>query len=217
MQALAAEKTATEKRPLTVTARIDEKPPTRTEVKPVSTPVPPSTPQAAAPTPAPAAPASVQAPLQAVQAVAPVQSAPPQPGGWWQEAFSQVQNTLLAVQALQQQTAKTHQKFLEGQETAQRTFQMMVESQRRLMDTLLTGQTPSLTPVQFTPAPAPVAAPAPVQAAVTITPAAAVPAPRPAANTCSAMCGTCRITATPMATASRTDFRSDSARLPVPR
>src|ERR1017187_6726478 len=58
---------------------------------------------------------------------------------WWSESFRQVQNTLLAVQSLSQSTAKNHQRFLEGQQAAQKTFQLMVDSQRLLLEGLLTN------------------------------------------------------------------------------
>ena len=44
-----------------------------------------------------------------------------------------VQEGLRAMQALQQQTAEAHQRFLEGQELAHKTFQMVMESQQRLV------------------------------------------------------------------------------------
>ncbi len=45
-----------------------------------------------------------------------------------------VQEGLRAMQTLQQQTAEAHQRFLEGQESAHRTIQMVIESQQRLVD-----------------------------------------------------------------------------------
>ena len=44
-----------------------------------------------------------------------------------------VQEGLRAMQALQQQTAEVHLRFLEGQELAHKTFQMVMESQQRLV------------------------------------------------------------------------------------
>ena len=48
-------------------------------------------------------------------------------------ALQVVQEGLRAMQALQQQTAAAHQRFLEGQELAHKTVQMVMESQQRLM------------------------------------------------------------------------------------
>ena len=45
-----------------------------------------------------------------------------------------VQEGLRAMQTLQQQTAEAHLRFLEGQESAHRTIQMVMESQQRLVD-----------------------------------------------------------------------------------
>ncbi|MGE0490702.1 MAG: SDR family NAD(P)-dependent oxidoreductase [Vulcanimicrobiota bacterium] len=62
----------------------------------------------------------------------------------FQDAFQSVQSTLSAMQAMAQQTAEAHQRFLEGQEQAQRTFQKMVEGQQSLVAQMM-GQTPSQT------------------------------------------------------------------------
>ncbi|MEE9293744.1 MAG: SDR family NAD(P)-dependent oxidoreductase, partial [Phycisphaerae bacterium] len=48
-----------------------------------------------------------------------------------------VQEGLRAMQALQQQTAAAHQRFLETQEQAQKTFQMVMEGQQRLVERTL--------------------------------------------------------------------------------
>ena len=48
-------------------------------------------------------------------------------------ALQVVQEGLRAMQALQQQTAAAHQKFLEGQELAHKTVQMVMEKQQRLV------------------------------------------------------------------------------------
>ena len=45
-----------------------------------------------------------------------------------------VQEGLRAMQTLQQQTAEAHLRFLEGQESAQRTIQMVMEGQQRLVE-----------------------------------------------------------------------------------
>jgi acyl transferase domain-containing protein len=49
-------------------------------------------------------------------------------------ALTLVQEGLRAMQALQQQTAATHERFLQGQELAHKTFQQVMESQQRLLD-----------------------------------------------------------------------------------
>lgn len=61
-----------------------------------------------------------------------------------EEAFRSVGANISALQALQQQTAAAHQRFLEGQEMAQRTFQRMLDGQQRLVERLLgtTSATP---------------------------------------------------------------------------
>jgi len=50
-----------------------------------------------------------------------------------------VQEGLRAMQSLQQQTAAAHQRFLEGQELAHKTFERVMEGQHRLMEHLLSG------------------------------------------------------------------------------
>lgn len=50
------------------------------------------------------------------------------------QAFQMAQEGLRAMQFLQQQTAVAHQKFLEGQEAAHRSFQMVMQQQQRLLD-----------------------------------------------------------------------------------
>ncbi len=52
-------------------------------------------------------------------------------------AFQTVQQGLRSIQALQQQTAETHQKFLEAQTESSRTLQQMIESTQRLVETSL--------------------------------------------------------------------------------
>ncbi len=80
----------------------------------------------------------------------------------FQEAFQSVQSTLAAMQTMAQQTAEAHQRFLEGQEQAQKTFQRMVEGQQLLVNQMM-GESPRPAPRALPAAPAPVAsAPAPV-------------------------------------------------------
>ncbi|MCB9849176.1 MAG: SDR family NAD(P)-dependent oxidoreductase [Phycisphaerales bacterium] len=114
-------------------------------------------------------------------------------GGELSGVYQVVREGLQAMQALQQQTAAAHQRFLEGQEQAHRTFQMVIESQQRMFEQLATGApitpapqaapAPQTTPnraatVRERTAPEPVAAPvpAPVQN-VAATPVPAQPAP----------------------------------------
>ncbi|HRX85035.1 MAG TPA: SDR family NAD(P)-dependent oxidoreductase [Phycisphaerae bacterium] len=123
---------------------------------------------------------------------------PPQaPSGDLGGIYQVVQEGLRAMQALQQQTASAHQRFLEGQEQAHRTFQLVMESQQRLFERLagvpvtaappqavVMPQPPTVAapaPVAPVAPPAPVAVPpAPVQAAAPA-PVAPVPTPAPAA------------------------------------
>ena len=73
------------------------------------------------------------APPPSVPAVAPIPvpqlDAPTHLSG----ALQVVQEGLRAMQALQRQTAEAHQRFLEGQELAHRTVQMVMETQQRLV------------------------------------------------------------------------------------
>ncbi len=72
----------------------------------------------------------------------PVASVPTEPVGPGQSppavgvagVLEVVQEGLRAMQTLQQQTAEAHLRFLEGQESAHRTIQMVMESQQRLVD-----------------------------------------------------------------------------------
>ncbi len=49
------------------------------------------------------------------------------------DAIRLVQQGIAAMQDLQRQTAEAHQRFLEGQEQAQRSFQMLIEQQQSLL------------------------------------------------------------------------------------
>lgn len=55
-------------------------------------------------------------------------------GGLLGDAFRVVTDGVRAMQALQQQTAVLHRKFLEGQELAHRTIQNLIESQQHLVE-----------------------------------------------------------------------------------
>lgn len=56
------------------------------------------------------------------------------PHGLFMDAFRVVGDGVRAMQALQQQTAALHRKFLEGQEFAHRTIQHLIESQQHLVE-----------------------------------------------------------------------------------
>ena len=146
----------------------------QTQALPAAAPAAASVPAfSPAPQPVPAA-APQPAPVAASQQVAPSPAV--------QEAFGQVQASLLAMQALQHQAAQTHQRFLEGQGAAMRTFQTLVEGQQQLMARL--GHGGASAPAEsfrFAPAPSPMAPAAPQPAA--FVPPAPVAAPvRPAAS-----------------------------------
>ncbi len=151
---------------------------------PVVKPAAPALPAAAAPappvpvvpaTPVPVAPAPPVATAQANPAVL--------------EALRGVQSSLAAMQALQSQTATLHQRFLESQEMAQRTFLEMLHGQQRLVSGMLGTAPPQpvalpAPTVYAPPAPVAYAPPAPVAyvppAAVAYVPPAPVAPPVPA-------------------------------------
>ena len=70
------------------------------------------------------------------------------------QAFQVVQEGLRSMQALQQQTAAAHERFLQTQEQAHKTFQMLVAQQQHLMANAL-----GLSEALPTPTPMPVSAP----------------------------------------------------------
>ncbi len=80
------------------------------------------------------------------------------------QAFQVVQEGLRSMQALQQQTAAAHERFLQTQEQAHKTFQMLVAQQQHLMASALglseTVPMPTIMPVSppVSPLPAPAAA-----------------------------------------------------------
>jgi len=125
---------------------------------------------ASAPQPAP--PPSVHAAPVAPDPVPP-HAAPTDLAG----ALQVVQEGLRAMQALQQQTAEAHQRFLEGQELAHKTVQMVMETQQRLVAGSL-GMPVAAHPVMPTSVTAPTAAPHLETAAPAMPP---VPVARPAA------------------------------------
>jgi len=79
---------------------------------------------------------------------------PPANANGWAGVYQVVQEGLQAMQALQQQTAAAHQRFLETQEAAHRSFQMVMENQQRLVEHAMGMPVPpmQLTPPQQTPA-----------------------------------------------------------------
>ena len=137
--------------------------------------VPTSVPQ---PAPPPSVLAAPVAPTRVPQHDAPTHLA---------GALQVVQEGLRAMQALQQQTAEAHQRFLEGQELAHKTVQMVIETQQRLVAGSL-GMPAAAHPVMPTSVTAPSAAPQPEAAppatppAPVARPAGLVAAPTPAAT-----------------------------------
>ena len=119
---------------------------------------------------------AIPAPASAVQSVAIFPTAAPTVGSAaLSDVLATVQEGLRAMQAIQQQTAAAHQRFLEGQEAAHRTFQAVMEGQRRLMEgTGSAAPTAVSTPAVTTPA---VSTPHPAVAAPVAAPSVAAPVP----------------------------------------
>ncbi len=71
------------------------------------------------------------------------------------QALQATQQSILALQQMQQQTAQLHQQYLQGQEQAQRTLHQLVEQQMRLLGNAcgvaMPTTTPVMVPVQNTP------------------------------------------------------------------
>ena len=89
------------------------------------------------------------------------------------QALLMTQQSLAAIQRMQEQTAALHKQFLEGQEAAQRTLQTLVDQQQTL---LLSGLSAGAAIPAAAPARAPVIPPvAPTLPATTILPASALP------------------------------------------
>ena len=133
----------------------------------------PAPPQVAAPKPTQHAAALPPAPGPAAPAMGP-------PASHLEQALRSTQESMAALQRMQEQTAQLHGQFLEGQQAAANTFQMLLEQQR----VLLAGGAvmPAATP---TPVPAPVTAPSPPleTAAPAVVAAPAPEAPAPALET----------------------------------
>ncbi|MDJ0836706.1 MAG: SDR family NAD(P)-dependent oxidoreductase [Acidobacteriota bacterium] len=133
--------------------------------------------QAPAPAPvqkAPTPPAQVQpAPVQSTAAPTPV-SVPATVGGNLPDALRLTQQHMAALQKLQEETAKLHLKFLEGQELAQQNMRALMEQQRAML---------SGAPMPVSSIPAPTPAPAPQPVAVQPQPEPVETAPEPIAQT----------------------------------
>jgi acyl transferase domain-containing protein/NAD(P)-dependent dehydrogenase (short-subunit alcohol dehydrogenase family)/acyl carrier protein len=98
-------------------------------------------------------------------------------------ALAMTQQTLAALQRMQEQTAQLHRQFLESQESSRRTLQSLVDQQKALLATSFGIALPA-PPVAYPPLPA-IAAPVsvPPQPVFAIPPrVAAVTAPQPAAK-----------------------------------
>jgi acyl transferase domain-containing protein/NADP-dependent 3-hydroxy acid dehydrogenase YdfG len=78
-------------------------------------------------------------------------------------ALQLTRESLAAVQKMQEQTANLHRQFLEGQETAQRSLQALIDQQQRLLQASLGSGLPTVTPTAA-PAPAVAAVPPPAPA-----------------------------------------------------
>jgi acyl transferase domain-containing protein/NAD(P)-dependent dehydrogenase (short-subunit alcohol dehydrogenase family) len=90
-----------------------------------------------------------------------------------QDALRTTQESILALQKMQEQTAKLHQQYLHGQETAQQTIAQLLLQQQSLMGvTTSTFTTP--TPVVQAQAKAPI-----IQTPIQLTPEAPVASPQP--------------------------------------
>ncbi len=106
-------------------------------------------------------------PAPVTVASAPVSDPPIAASGPLGELFRQTQASLAALQHMQEQTARLHSQYLQGQETTTRAFQQLVEQQERLFAQMVGGAPMPVmpaTPIATTTLPAPVAvqAPAPV-------------------------------------------------------
>ena len=105
----------------------------------------------------------------------PIPQAPPAATGQMDGVLQVVQEGLRAMQTLQQQTAAAHQKFLEGQELAQKSFQLVMQQHQRLLEQSLGLPISTPAPVAMSCAP-----PAPVAAPVTPVAPVSTPVVKPA-------------------------------------
>jgi acyl transferase domain-containing protein/acyl carrier protein len=144
--------------------------------------------------PKPPAPPALQRTVRAIPMTEPT-SAPAGDPNAVAQALAMTQQSLAALQRMQEQTAQLHRQFLEAQEASQRTLQALVDQQQALLMSglgLALPAMPAVAPRPVTPVPAiapppPRPAPIPVPAPVVPQPvvakpvAAPKPAPRPAA------------------------------------
>ena len=91
---------------------------------------PPAQRPARVPAALPAAPVAIAAAPSAVTPVAPSLAAAP---AALQDALRLTQQSMQALQALQEQTSRLHQQFLSGQEAATRSFLTLIEQQRQML------------------------------------------------------------------------------------
>ncbi|MEI7529096.1 MAG: SDR family NAD(P)-dependent oxidoreductase, partial [Elusimicrobiota bacterium] len=117
-------------------------------------------------------PKKVIQPIAVSQPFAPA-AASPAAHAFTSDALRVAQESMAALQRMQEQTALLHARFLEGQEAAQRSFQALVDQQQQLFSGAPLSPLPA-----FQPAPAA----RPVQAAPTPMPIPAQPAAAPAAG-----------------------------------
>ncbi len=109
-------------------------------------------------------------------------SGEPRDSGALAQALAVTQQTLAAIQRMQEQTAQLHRQFLESQESAQRTLHALVEQQQTLLTSGVSGKAVALPPLPpLPPVPAPVARPVPAAPPVA-TPAVVPPRPAPVAT-----------------------------------
>jgi acyl transferase domain-containing protein/NAD(P)-dependent dehydrogenase (short-subunit alcohol dehydrogenase family) len=80
--------------------------------------------------------------LRRLDAPSPALRAPLAMEGTLGDLFRQTQASLAALQQLQEQTARLHAQYLQGQETTTRAFQQLVEQQERLFDRAVEGGVP---------------------------------------------------------------------------
>jgi acyl transferase domain-containing protein len=160
--------------------------PRRTEIAPQSVSDGPTRPSTVGPLTKPlhavAPPVPVAAPEN--RTVSNQSTTAPGAGDTLARALQLTRESLAAVQKMQEQTANLHRQFLEGQESAQRSVQALIEQQQRLLQaTLGLGTSMPLTPAAVAPAavsapePAPPAAP-PTRVFLPAVPQAASPAPQ---------------------------------------
>ena len=133
-------------------------------------------------------PRPIKTPMPSVSS-AHVPAAPAAPsmgdGGLLNQALSAAQASIDALTRLQEQTAQLHLQFLQGQETAQRSVQALVEQQHALTARLSGGAATAYSPIVSVPVPvyaAPVVAPAAIRI-----PEPAHAAAAPAANVMAAL------------------------------